>query len=444
MPGQVRTAVMQQTIPYSATSRRGLIVHDSLAFLALLGTSIALFGVTLFLFKSFQAHRAELAQRWSARGRMELNHNEPEQAVADLRTALSYDSEGADERADQLSLAQALDAAGHTEEATNYFLNLHDATPGDGSINLQLARLSRRKGSDAEADNYYRAAIYGSWEGDAVIRRRQTRLELADFLIEQHRFAEARNELFTVAGNAPPDVQLDLDVAAKLESAGYPQDAFGFYQKASAADPHARVPLELAGTAAYNLGNYAEAERLLNRALVERPAPGHTPEQQQHLESLAEDARRIQQLNLTRDQPAFERAEHILNASKIAQARLQGCLQANPSAILASLDARWTAATAGASADRRALLQNAAAQDTWANLVYTTEQDTAPPLNPVCGQPSGDDALLLRLANAAQPIAAPAPQPPAPALDDSQPSLVRRIFGDGSKSPQQEQAPHGK
>ncbi len=435
---------MQQTLPYAASSRRGLIVHDSLAFLALLGTSVALFGVTLFLFQSFQAHRADLAQRWSARGRMELDHNEPEQAVGSLRTALSYDSEGASERADQLLLARALDAAGHTEEATNYFLNLHDATPGDGSINLQLARLARRKGDDADADNYYRAAIYGSWEGDAVLRRRQSRLELADFLIQQHQLAEARNELFTVAGNSPGDLQLNLDVAGKLQSAGFLQDALTFYQKAAAADPHARLPLELAGTAAYNLGDYAEAERLLNHALVERPAPNHTPEQQQRLEALAEDARRIQQLNLTRDQSAVERADHILSASKIAQSRLQACLAANPSATLASLNARWTAATAGAAANRRVLLENAAAQDTWANLVYTTEQDTAPPLNPVCGQPTGDDALLLRLANAAQPVAAPTPQQPAAIPDTDQPSLVRRIFGEDAKPATKEQAPHGK
>jgi len=440
----VRTEVMQQTLPYAATSRRGLILHDSLAFLALLGASVALFGVTLFLFNSFQAHRADLAQRWSARGRMELSRNQPEQAVSALRTALSYGSEGTDERANQLLLAQALDAAGHTDEATNYFLNLHDATPGDGSINLQLARLARRKDDEAEADNYYRAAIYGSWEGDAVIRRRQTRLELADYLIQQHQLAEARNELFTVAGNAPADVQLDLDIARKLETAGFVQDALTFYQKAATADPHARLPLELAGTAAYNLGDYAEAERLLNHALVERPAPNHTAEQQQHLEALAENARRIQQLNLTRDQPAVERADHILNASKIAQARLQSCLKTNPSSTLTSLNARWTAATAGTAGDRRTLLENAAAQDTWTNLVYTTEQDTAPPLNPVCGQPTGDDALLLRLADAAQPVSAPAPQVPAAIPDANRPSLVRRIFGAGSKTATKEQTPNGK
>lgn len=439
---------MQQTLPYASTSRRSLIVHDTLAFLALLGASVALFGVTLLLFKSFEAHRTDLALRWSARGRMELNHHQPEQAVSALRTALSYISAGSGERDDQLLLAQALDAAGHTEEATNYFLNLHDATPGDGSINLQLARLARRRGDTADADNYYRAAIYGSWEGDAVTRRRQTRLELADFLIEQHQLAEARNELFTVASNYPNDVQLNLDVAQKLEAAGFLQDALTFYQKAAAASPHARLPLELAGAAAYKLGDYAEAERLLNHALVQRPTPNHTPEEQhseqQHLESLADNARRIQQLNLTRDQAATERADHILNASKIAQSRLQNCLKSNPSASLSSLNARWAAATAGNSGNRRALLQSAAAQDNWTNLVYTTEQDTAPPLNPVCGQPTGDDALLLHLANAFQPVTAPAPQSVAPPEDNNRPSLVRRIFGAGSKTGTKEQAPNGK
>jgi tetratricopeptide (TPR) repeat protein len=432
---------MEQTIPYAA-SRRGLIVHDSLAFLALLGTAVALFGVTLFLFKSFQAHRADLALRWSARGRAELSHHQPEQAVVALRTALSYDSEGANERGDQLLLAQALYAAGHSDEATNYFLNLHDATPGDGFINLQLAHIAAGKGEEAEAEDYYRAAIYGSWEGDAVTRRRQTRLELADYLIQHHQLAEARNELFTVAGNAPTDLPLNLAVAGKLSSAGFEQDALTFYKKASTIDPHARLPLELAGTASYKLKDYPEAERLLNRALAEKPAKNNTPEQQQHLEALANDARRIQQLNLTRDQPAIERADHILNASKIVQLRLQNCLKTHPNTTLTSLNAQWTAATSGA--NRRTLLQNAAAQDTWTNLIYTTEQDTAPPLNTSCGQPDGDDALLLRLATNAQPISTPDPQPLALPDDSNRPSLVRRIFGATAASSAKEDPTHGK
>jgi tetratricopeptide (TPR) repeat protein len=428
------------TASTAATSKRGLIVHDSLAFLALLSASIALFGVTLFLFRSFEDHRVDLARRWSARGTTALERGRPEEAVAALRTALSYDPDGTTARTDQLRLAQALADAGHLDEADNYFLNLWDATPGDGFINLELARLARRKGEPSDADNYYRASVYGSWEGDGVVRRRAVRLELADFLIEQHQLAEARNELFTVAGNAPNDTGLNMTVAEKLQAAGYPSDALGFYKKAAEADPHARLPLERAGEAAYALGDYPEAERLLNRAIASQPVPGSSPQDQSRLEALANDARRIQQLNLTRDQPAGERAEHLLEAANVAQARLKACVAANPSTALASLSAQWTSAAPSAT-NRRKLLQNAATEDRWAQLIYTTEQTTAQ----TCGAPTGDDALLLRLANVAQPPAAAAsPVAPQERPETNRPSFVRRLLGTGSSAGTKEQPNHGK
>ena len=135
--------------------KRRLILRDSLAFLSLTAVTIALFAVTLFLFRSFAAHRTELGKRWSDRGRAALRQNQPEQAIDSLRTALSY-SPG--ERAYELLLAEALADAGHTEEAYNYFSGLWDAEPGSGFINLQLARLAAEKKEQAAAINFYRAS----------------------------------------------------------------------------------------------------------------------------------------------------------------------------------------------------------------------------------------------------------------------------------------------
>ena len=75
----------------------------------------------------------------------------------------------------QLALAQALAASGHVNEAENYFLNLWQSRPGDGLINLQLARLERSRGREQQATEYYRAAVFGTWDGDALTRRRDTR-----------------------------------------------------------------------------------------------------------------------------------------------------------------------------------------------------------------------------------------------------------------------------
>jgi tetratricopeptide (TPR) repeat protein len=377
----------QSTLP-----RRELLLHDSLTFLILIAISLALYGVTHLLFHSFESHRADLAVRWAERGQQALALGHPDEAVTALRTALTY---APDDRPDQLLLAQALASAGHTEEASNYFLNLWDARPGDGFINLQLARLSRTRRENKQAIDYYRASIYGSWPGDAILRRRQVRLELSDFLITQHQLHEARDELNIVAGNAPPDPTLILLIASKLEAAEDPASALDLYAKVLAIDPHNQQALAQSGRIAYTLGDYLKAQHLLQRAVEDR---SHSPA----LDDLFANSRRIQLLTLTRDQPASDRTTHILLAARIAQDRLKSCVAQIPSSAitpipLASLASRWTAATSN-NRSRRTLPDSAEAQDTWTLLINQTELITAQ----TCGQPTGDDALLLRLAHSTE------------------------------------------
>jgi hypothetical protein len=50
-----------------ASARRKLILRDSLGFLTLLVVTLVLSGFTLLLFRSFSAHREDLAQRWPRR-----------------------------------------------------------------------------------------------------------------------------------------------------------------------------------------------------------------------------------------------------------------------------------------------------------------------------------------------------------------------------------------
>ncbi len=426
-------------------TRRGLILHDAAAFLALLAVSVALFGVTLFLFRSFEQHRVELAHRWSERGEEALKQGKPNEAVKALRAALSYTPDGPESHSEQLMLAEALAAAGHTDEATNYFLNLWESHPGDGLINLQLARLARQRHDDAEATDYYRAAVYGSWEGDAVPRRRQVRLELTDFLLAQHRNAEARNELFVIAGNTPDDAPLNLLIAEKLENAGYPTDAISFYSKAAEDDPHDRTPLVRAGEAAYRLGEYPQALAFLHRAMAERPGTAEPAGEESRILALAGNAERIQQLSLAPSLSPHERALHLAVDQKLAEDRLHACLAATaPGSDLTDVLASWTALESGprngsrtsAKTSARTLLEDPAEQDTVTHLIYQTEQVTAS----ACGAPTGDDALLLQLANAAEPRAAAAAAPGVAALPARPPIVpgLNRLFG------RKESVAHGK
>ena len=222
-----------ETREYSVARRR-LIFRDSLTLLSLLLATGVLFAVTLFLFRSFTAHRQELAQRWSQRGQAALQTGRPDEAVAALRTALAYAPE---ERAYELLLAQALGEAGHVEESYNYFLGLWDTEPGSGFIDLRLARLAAKKNDVQGAVNYYRAAIYGTWEGDGTVRRREVRLELAQYLMAHGEADSARTELLVAGGNNPGDVAFRLTLAGLLEQAGDPGDALAYYRKVLGQEP---------------------------------------------------------------------------------------------------------------------------------------------------------------------------------------------------------------
>jgi Tfp pilus assembly protein PilF len=212
-------------------AKRRLILRDSLSILSLLLGTAVLFAATLFLFRSFTAHRAVLAQRWSDRGRAALQGSRPEDAIADLRTALSY---APGTRAYELLLAEALGEAGHSDESFNYFLSLWDAEPGNGFVNLELARLAAKRNDRRAAVNYYRAAIYGTWEGDGVERRAGVRLELARYLIATGDLPAARMELLIAGGNAPDNYDRDVALAGLLQQAQDPGDAQTFSQKAIA------------------------------------------------------------------------------------------------------------------------------------------------------------------------------------------------------------------
>src|SRR6202012_66272 len=119
----------------------------------------------------------------------------------------------------------------------NYFLVLWETEPGSGPINLELARLAARK-SDVQATiNYYRASIYGTWEGDGTVRRREVRLELARYLIAHNEFSKARTELLIAGGNAPDDIPLRMTLAGLLEQAQAPKDALTYYKKVLLEEP---------------------------------------------------------------------------------------------------------------------------------------------------------------------------------------------------------------
>jgi tetratricopeptide (TPR) repeat protein len=379
--------------------KRRLILHDAVTFLSLTLITAVLFAITLFLFRSFASHREELAQRWSERGRAALSSGHPDQAIVALRTALSY-SPG--NRTYELLLAQALGDAGHLDESYNYFLGLWEAQPGNGFINLRLARLAALKKDMQSAVNYYRGAIYGTWEGDGTVRRREVRLELSRYLIAHHDLSNARTELLIAGGNAPDDVGLTLTVAPLLEQAGAPADALNYYRKVLSREPENRTALEGAGRLEYRLGSFEEAHGLLERVERDHVAEGldsSSPSPQ--LAMMMENSARILALAPRKELSDRDRVARVLKARDIAKKRFEACsLQvATANGIpspLQNLAARW--AGKEETANRVALLDNPAVQEAVMRLVFDTEMQTGQ----ICGAPTGDDATLLLLAKSSK------------------------------------------
>jgi len=378
-------------------AKRRLILRDSLAILSLTLATVAIFIVTLFLFRSFSQHRADLAQQAYEQGRDALNAHHPDEAIASLRAALSYAP--GDSRDIQL-LAQALGETGRpeqTEESYQYFMNLWDTQPGNGLINLQLARLAARRNDRSAAVNFFRAAVYGTWEGDGVARRAQVRLELAQYFIANHDLGSARLELLIAGGNAPDDYDRDMTLGSLLEQAQDPADASTYYQHALAAKPDDPPALEAAGRLAYQSGDFESAHRLLARALAAQGVT-HTPADADD-ENLADNAARILELMPLPTQPVRERVERVLADRAIAAKRLDACSSQFSDAVelpsaLQAMRSRWdgTEGTGNAAA----LLRDPPQQESAMQLVYDTEAQTAK----LCGAPTGDDALLLRMATA--------------------------------------------
>ena len=374
--------------------KRRLILRDALTFLSLAMITAVLFAITSFLFHSFATHRAELAQRWAARGQAAIASGHPDQAIVALRTALSY---APGERSYELLLAQALDDAGHTEEAYNYFLGLWETQPGNGFINLRLARLAAKKNDMQVAINYYRAAIYGTWEGDGILRRRDIRLELARYLIAHHDLSSARTELLVAGGNAPDDVGLALTIAQLLEQASAPHDALNYYQKVLAREPNSQQALEAAGRLEYGFGHFEEAHRLLERAKHEHDASAPNQPWPPDLQAMLDTSKQIHSIEPSKKLPAKERVTRILRARDLAKKRFDSCnaqasAASGPQSPLQNLVARWMSNEA--TINRDALLNDAGEQDAVMKLAYDTETQTSQ----MCSAPTGDDALLLILA----------------------------------------------
>ncbi len=231
---------------------------------ALLVVASVAFAAVHRLVNRFDSRQRVLAAQTFYRGLEEQRGKNFEAAITDFRTALSYDR---DNYTYELSLAKALIASQHFDEAETYLAGLAETAPQDGDVNLLLARLATQGGKYDDAIRYYHRAIYGLWSSDPDANRRSARLELVDFLLNHNQRMEAQAELIASAATLPPDPQLHLRIADLFMSAQDFRDALDQYRLAIQLNRN-NAPAHLgAGKAAFQLGEYRTAQHYLQNAI---------------------------------------------------------------------------------------------------------------------------------------------------------------------------------
>ena len=347
-----------------------------------------LFAVTVTLARTYHAREEALVRQWLAKGNADLSAGQPSKALEDFRNALSY---GPENNLVQFRLAEALLAADRLPEAHAYFLNLWDQTPGSGEVNLELAHTSMRMGETEAAIRYYRGAIYGGWNKDPAQQRRNTRLELCEFLFAQGRIGDAQAELAGLAADIPrEDAILHEKTGQLFLRADEPDRALAEFETALRSNPRQNQWLEDAGKAAYADGDYTKAATYLARAIRENPSD--------EIHGLLETAREV--LDGDPFLPGLSdkvQAQRSWRAFQQALERLQKCTGTNAAEQFAAQPSSDLQVLIKDSHDLqgrlnlRSLSEHPELRNAAMQLVFRIEETTSH----TCGAPQGEDLALV-------------------------------------------------
>ncbi len=230
---------------------------------------IVFFFLTGMITQSYHQKLDALGKQWFAAGQQQLKANNAVAALSDFRNALVYHP---DDPQVQFQLAQALSEEGRNEEAQSYLLGLLARSPSDAPVNLALARIAARSGSEADALRYYHGAIYGVWPNDAETNRLNARLELCRFLIARGDLPSADGELIALGSEIPQQhgAPLHEQAGELFLRAGDLNRALEEFQRAMEEPRPPLGAIRGAGLAAYQMGDFQLAERYLDRAHREK------------------------------------------------------------------------------------------------------------------------------------------------------------------------------
>jgi tetratricopeptide (TPR) repeat protein len=342
--------------------------------LAIVGT-IPAFGVTQSLVHRSRDRREQLAVDWARQGQSDLASGRAAEAAEDFRTAQEYARDRGEYR---LQLAQSLIAANRFVEAQSQLLTLWTQAPGDGVVNRELGRIAARDDDVANALRYYHGAIDGAWPGSAAAERRQTRTELAQFLLQRGDTTQANAELIALVGELPPDPAAMTDAAALLLKADNRAQAMALLQKTLDLDRRNVPALRLAGDAAFSAGDYRAARSDLEAA------SGASPLDAKGQQMLDLSTRVLALDPFARHITSRERLRRVVRAYAVARGELAQCPAGSQEGLQSQMDALQPKVA------ERTLARDPDLVDQAMALVTTVESATAA----ACGPPQGDAQAL--------------------------------------------------
>lgn len=353
----------------------------------LAGLAVIFFLAVTALSRAYQAQRESLGDRWFNRGVADLDAQHFESAVTEFRSALLYSR---DDYAYQLNLAEALIGLKRMGEASSYLENLWDRQPEDGLVNLALGRIAVQEGQRVEAMRYYHDAIYAAWPSDQEEKRRDARLELVEFLLDENAKAQAQSELIALEENLGPDAKEQKRVGDLFLRAQDYEHALAAYRASLKAERENPAALAGAGAAAFQLGQYPQAQRYLQAAVVKDPNDAQSADRLKMAELV------VEMDPFRRGISSAQRGRIVVNAFATAGERLKACGTARgaalPTAAQSSLGASW--AKLNPRITEAGLRRDPDLVEDAMDLVFEIERETSAS----CEAPAGTDKALLLLA----------------------------------------------
>jgi hypothetical protein len=257
-------------------------------------------------------------------------------------------------------------------------------------VNLELARIAAQRGQTEQAQRYYHNAIYATWPSDQEGRRRDTRLELIEYLLSIHAKAQAQSELIALEENLGDDPSQQQHVGDLFLRAQDYEHALASYRLSLKSDRHNEAAMAGAGLAAFQLGRYPLAERYLQAAVAGNSSDTQSADRLKTTELV------LRMDPFRRQISVDERDQIVVEAFATAGKRLSSC--ATPKAPAASIASQPSLADSWAKMkphiSEQELRRNPDLVEGAMDLVFEIERQTSA----TCGTPSGTDLALLLIA----------------------------------------------